>query len=943
MHPLTSAILRISAFGFCLACVNYASLALIRILKIEGMVARLLACAILNCAQIIIAVQALSLIESIRPSSLLLVHGASVAILFVLKLKPPELDPSCIRRSFRNLWACSDLPLKALLVLTVLAAIVTFMLVVHLPPNNHDSMTYHMARVGYYLQHGSLKSYPTANIRQTVSPANSEILILWQVTLLKCDRTAGLVQWLSWIGCILAIYGISRQLRAPPKGALFAALAFASFPEVVLQSTTTQSDLTTAFFWLCAFLFVGEGSKAHTAFSLLSGASLGLAIGTKILSFLMLPGFGIYALACFFHEKRFARRDGLRFLSLCLICCLVLGSYIYLQNLSIYGHISGPASFRYLHSLDGFQWHTAWSNAGRLFMQFLDPNGIVPTWQPLSRNVVLAYQAAAHSIFRYMGISEQIPGKDFMDASWSRYRVLSMHEDTAMFGPIFGYLGLAILLFQILRPGSLRETMRQRSLAIASLLFLILMAATLRWQTTSGRLMVPMVALGAPLLACLYSHKERWITPIWNLVLFAICSSCLLSSLLLNQIKPLVGSWTLWGKDRIQVMTRNRPSSETMIRFVDRAVPDGVRLGFVPSSADSFEYPLFGRSFGRKVIPIRIDRKELLLLEKLPLVEYLLLEGEKQEPYLLDDSDVPKTQFGFGKVELQPLLAGLRGPESGWYPVLDIDQYFHFFTRGKKVMNLSMLPESLPGDWNKWADHWMKKEFVANVRIDPAKPSLKIRGDVPDLGVRPVIRIEGPDRKLLDVIEPPAGRAFETVVPLSSYVPDFSGRYIALRFRSNLQLNPLKLGLSDDDRDLSWRLYEFALSPEAAPEFRPGDWNKWADHWVKNDFVVKVLIDPARPSLRIKGDVPDLGLRPIIAIKGPADMLLCTLRPAAGSAFESAISLAPLLPQFSGTYSALRFQSNLSLNPRKLGQSSDDRDLSWRLYELQLNSGRSSR
>lgn len=943
MHSLTSEILRISAFGFCLACVSYGSLAWIRRLKIEGVIARLLAFAVLNCVQIIIAIQALSLMGSIRLSGLLLFHGATVAILLVLKLKPPELVLRRICEPFRKLWTCSDIPLKALLACTVLAAMTTFMLVVGLPPNNHDSMTYHLARVGYYLQQGSLKSFSTANLRQTVSPANSEMLILWHVTLLNCDRLAGLVQWLSWIGCVLAIYGIARQLRAPPKGALFAALAFASFPEVVLQSSTTQSDLTTAFFLVCAFFFVGEARKAPSAHSLLCGASLGLAVGAKILSFLMLLGFGIYVLAWYFHEKKFTRRDILRFLFLCLIGCVVLGSYIYLQNFLIFGHIAGPPQFIHLHSLDSFEWHTAWSNLGRLLMQFLDPNGVVPPWQPIRQSVTRAYQFAADNLFNYLQISKHLPGRDMMDASWSRFRVLWMHEDLAMFGPIFGYLGLATLLWQLLRPGSFRETMRRRSLALASILFLILMAATLRWQPTSGRLLVPMVAVGTPLLACLYSHRERWASFLWNLALSMICIACLLASLLLNQMKPLLGKQAVWGKDRIHLMARNNPNSESMARFVDRVVPDGARLGFVPSTGDSFEYLLFGRRFERKVIPVRIDKKELLSLERLPPVEYLLLEGEWQEPFHTDESDIPETQFGFGRVALQPLLAALRAKDSGWHPVFDIDGHFHFFAKGRKEIDTSVLPESLPGEWNRWSDHWVKRDFVANVRVDPAKPSLRIRGDVPDLGVQPLIRIEGPDQKLLETMEPAPGRSFESTISLLPLIPDFSGKYVGLRFQSNLAFNPKKTGRSEDDRDLSWRLYEYELTSWALADSLPGEWNKWSDHWVKNDFVVKVRIDAVQPWLLVRGSVPDLGLQPKISVEGPDGKLLGAMMPAPGPSFEAGISLASLMPEFSGRYAVLRFRSNLQFNPKKLGRSTDSRDLSWRLYEFKLGADPSAR
>ena len=42
--------------------------------------------------------------------------------------------------------------------------------IVVVPPNNSDSMTYHLARVGYWMQYGSFYPWTTTNIRQTVFP-----------------------------------------------------------------------------------------------------------------------------------------------------------------------------------------------------------------------------------------------------------------------------------------------------------------------------------------------------------------------------------------------------------------------------------------------------------------------------------------------------------------------------------------------------------------------------------------------------------------------------------------------------------------------------------------------------------------------------------------------------------------------------------------------------
>jgi len=381
---------------------------------------------------------------------------------------------------------------------------------------------------------------------------------------------------------------------------------------------------------------------------------------------------------------------------------------------------------------------------------------------------------------------------------------------------------------------------------------------------------------------------------------------------------------------------------------VDLIVGKNERLGFIPASGDSFEYPLFGRNLQRKVFSVRIDNKALLSIDKLPQVDYLLFEGERQEPFYLNDSTVPRTQYGFGKIELQPLLAAVRNPQSGWHPIIDINGYFHFFAKGTKEVDMSLLPESLPGDWNKWADFWVNKEFVVNVRINAAKPSIQIRGDAPDLGIEPIINVEGPDRELLAVIQPAAGTSFMCKIPLASLLPHFNGKYAALRFTSNLQFNPKKLGQSEDARDLSWRLYEFNFIADtitqgvkesastSLPDTLSGEWNKWTDHWVKKEFIVNVRIDRAKPIIQIRGDVPNLGVQPVIDVEGPDGKPLVTIKPAAGLSFVQRIPLATLLAKFGGKYAALKFKSNLHFNPKELGKSNDPRDLSWRIYEFKL-------
>jgi 4-amino-4-deoxy-L-arabinose transferase-like glycosyltransferase len=171
-------------------------------------------------------------------------------------------------------------------------------LALYVPPNNHDSMTYHMTRVAMYLQQGSLDAFTTPDLRQTVLPANAEILILWSAVLLRHDAAANLVQWCSWVASLVAVFGLARLLGFAAARSLFAALAFGAFPAVVLQATSTQNDLVMAFFVLCAFLFAGtEAMGRNGGTHTLAAIAMGLAVGTKALGLLLVPGLAAFIAA----------------------------------------------------------------------------------------------------------------------------------------------------------------------------------------------------------------------------------------------------------------------------------------------------------------------------------------------------------------------------------------------------------------------------------------------------------------------------------------------------------------------------------------------------------------------------------------------------------------------------------------------------------------------
>jgi len=948
-------LLHVLAYAYCLATVILVSFGLVTRLNVKSPISWLLGAAILGCGQIILAMELLSLLHLIGLPGLLLVHTSTVVILFIPGFRPSLSEAKRILLPFcKRVLTLTDRLLLTLLFVVCLCGIISLFLVLFVPPNNFDSMTYHMARVGYYLQQGSFESFPTADIRQTSFPANAEILILWQAVLLDSDRTAGLIQWLFWCGTVLAVYSLSREFgpRDQRNPALFAALAFAVFPQVLLQSSSTQNDLTHAFFISCAFLFALKilYSEYSTGGMLLSAVAVGLAVGTKPMALLMLPGYGLVFVVAIVIQKPAPWRRFIQAIVACLLAISLFGSYFYIQNLRIYGAPTGAQSLKTITSVEHPGFRTISANFGRFVIQFLSPGGTAPTTPMVRANLTNHYRSWAETVFRLLGIPKNLPGIDFMGSQWIQFQPLAIHEDFSWFGPIFGFIGLPILFYVVVRrTHSSRSCAPLKILAWTAISYLVLLATVLRWNPYFGRYMIPMAALAAPALGLIYRDGKKRLSRVVDGLLIGICiaSACTIS--FCNEMKPLIGPRTIWGKNRIEMLTWAKPGTEPIARVVDQFGLQGLRLGLVPPHENEFEYAFFGKNFERKIVPILFDRREVIRIDRIPQVDCLLFLDETQRYFLTARSEFA-IDATIGQSDLRPLLTALRARGSGWHAVVDIDSAMHLFRReGLEIGPYAPqdLPDYIPG-LRKWDDGWVSREFTAHVRVDPVKSTLFVRGEAPDLGVKPTLEVFSPDGEKLKTLLLPGSGVFSLTLPLDFLTSKRVNDYVPLRFSSNLSFNPMRLGQSEDDRDLSWRLIEMKLgaadttltntpvfgSPPTRLDYLP-EFTWYQDKWVQRQFVVQIRRDPKRPFLQFRGDmqfvagIPELNVRYKGAVLGK-------ISPHDAGIFTSTITLKSLIDDCSSEYCPIEFDANTTFNPKKLGQSGDDRDLSWRLYEIKL-------
>ncbi len=403
----------------------------------------------------------------------------------------------------------------------LLSAYLTVLLVVALasPPNNTDSLQYHMARVAHWIQNRTLAHYATQYEPQLFNPPGAEILILTLQVVFGSDRLANLVQWAAFLGALTAVSGLSRALGLGKSGRLVAIGFAAVAPMAVLQATSTQNDLVGAF-WLLTFAYFVTQSQLR-AFSTAEWAATGLALGLSILTKTTQYVYGLPFLillaACGWKGNRLRRLGQLTIvLGLAAVLCLPA----WWRNQSLFGTLLGPPDLFQEHSV-------AVGGAGRvlevplrglrmILINFTSPSPTATAWAA----------DAVRALYARLGLEAEEPLFIF---AWN-------HEDLAG-SPLHvlaaGFAGIIVLA----RWKQNRIAGQYAACVVAGYLLLPWMLASIS-RPFMIRHQLPFYLAGTPLVAFLLdrSISSRSLSALSSLILLLG-----LPWLLFNNTRPLIG------------------------------------------------------------------------------------------------------------------------------------------------------------------------------------------------------------------------------------------------------------------------------------------------------------------------------------------------------------------------------------------------------------------
>lgn len=213
------------------------------------------------------------------------------------------------------------------------------------PPNNVDSLLYHVIRTAHWAQDQSLEHYATARQNQLLKPIWAETAILHLRLLWGSDRPSNLVQWSSMMLSVFGVAVLAARLGASRTGQIVAAAFAMTLPAGVLQSSSTQNDYVVALWTVCTAHYVLTSRTRDL--TRLEFLGLGLVLG---IGFLTKGTFYVYAppLMLWYFLSRLRRRGPRPFLiegATLVLIAAALNAGFWARNIQTYGGPYGPSDF----------------------------------------------------------------------------------------------------------------------------------------------------------------------------------------------------------------------------------------------------------------------------------------------------------------------------------------------------------------------------------------------------------------------------------------------------------------------------------------------------------------------------------------------------------------------------------------------------------------------
>lgn len=570
------------------------------------------------------------------------------------KLSLPHEIEEYIKKSSR------DNVFRILVILSVVTAavfLINFAICIMLEPANLDSFDYHLARIAYYLQNGSMDYFAANYWNQVIYPKVATCLQLFCYLMGgRLMNMATLPQFFSSIVSVIAIIGICRQCGINRKISLLTGLMFSLLTIVITEAASPQNDLLLTAYAACTVYYMlafrNYGRQSHLILAILA---VSLMIGVKFTFLLAMPSLLILLI---FIIPRMCKIKYwiISLLSLILFTMIIIIPSGYGENYKLFKDPLGPKDIRQQYTTEGASTVGKFIKVGainlaRYSVQALSTAEMraIPGWDKVDNAII----ASLKYFYSSIGLNLE---SDYGAKFKFSYQPMSLaNENISQFG-IIGILLIwpAILIgaFHKKSPVAIRVT------AICALLYFIIQGVSTPYDHFHGRYLMVMAIFASPAIAWALSNFKRWY--VITIILFA-CASGISSAFFRNgtnifpytvtdhkKNKSIVPS--MFVTDRMTQLTREAPGLFWMLNEIERMPEDAV----VGVDYPLINYLFFGEKLSRHIVPLIPYSNQDVVLPLPAGLDYLICID--QSPYRTnkDRMILPNDKY-FGEIYMRDL------------------------------------------------------------------------------------------------------------------------------------------------------------------------------------------------------------------------------------------------------------------------------------------------
>ena len=455
---------------------------------------------------------------------------------------------------------------------------------IYSPPNNLDSINYHLSRIISWTQNNNVEHFATSYMQQLYLNVLGEYLQMHVYFTSGNDRFVNLVQFTAMCSSVLTVGLIGKHFGLGYKSQFFVSILLFTMPIGLFESTTTQIDYVACLYFLI-FVYFGlvfiKSRKYEDAFFM--GLALVFGCFTKYPIFFYALPFCIWiAISTLFSTTIL---KSVKVLSMLLLCYILVFSPLWYRNYRLFGAFLSPPQNHALASED----------------LSANEHGFRQTISGISKNiglhVGLPYNPYNRQVDKAMTKFHELLGVEINDQATSRddYRTQFIATEDAAGNFLLLILITFSALFIILKSGDNKE----KIFLICTISGFIIFCSVLKFQHWSSRTQMPFFALGTVLVGMVMAKQANKIMLGIMLLSLALCLPYIYG----NPHKPLLS-----------------------VRYLSKYV-----LGYAPSNLcvqNENEVPKFRAAFDNfydfdKRTPCFPPKKNLSYFERVALVSRL--------------------------------------------------------------------------------------------------------------------------------------------------------------------------------------------------------------------------------------------------------------------------------------------------------------------------------